>query len=157
MAFQILTTNAAVFISHLVLDDGVTSIKRGHLVRYDATAGGWVLGNDANGAQGLAYDFLSLQEFPTTDNLATYLAGKPMTVATGTFLALVPKSYFASGSLPTDIGTLLASADNGLLAVAGAGDHVVGRYLGAKALRTMTGGTEDHGLVLFHFTPPTTA
>ncbi|MGQ9458903.1 MAG: hypothetical protein ACUVS5_11560 [Anaerolineae bacterium] len=142
--FQVLTPASALHIGHQVLDSAVSTAYNGYGVRMDAQ-GELVLSNANDGAEGVLYDGLELVEFPTSQNIAAYRAGKPVTYVTGKFVALVGKDL-TGGSVPS-VGATLYAANGGTWATSGT--KAVGRVIGTTAIQA-AGGAQTCALVLFN-------
>ena len=99
--------------------DGVNKLNTGSSGVYRGMLAGWPSGGSLGTSTGSApygqfYDYLRMEELPTSEDLATYLAGKEINVVTGTYMCLVGPDLFASGSIPS-VGDQIYPGTSGLL------------------------------------------
>lgn len=99
--------------------DGVNKLNAGSSGVYRGMLAGWPSGGSLGTSTGSApygqfYEFLRLQEPPTSEDLATYLCGHNINIVTGKYMVLVGPDLFASGSIPS-IGAQLYPGTAGLL------------------------------------------
>lgn len=96
------------------LDSGSTGVYRGMLAGWPS---GGSLGTSTGSAPyGQFYDFLRLEEPPTSEDLGGYLSGKEVNVVTGKYMTTVGPDLFTAGSIPS-VGDLIYPGSAGLLDV----------------------------------------
>jgi len=104
---------------HLAQMDGANKLNASSSGVYRGMLAGWPSGGSLGTSTGSApygqfYDFLRLEELPTSEDLGTYLSGKEINVVTGTYMTTVGPDLFASGSIPS-VGDQLYPGTAGLL------------------------------------------
>jgi len=107
------------------LDSSVSTAYNGYVLKMASDGELEVVSADSDAVFGLLYEHMNLVELPTSENVATYLAGKRVGTITGHFFAMVGKSLFNGGSIPS-VGDTIYSYGNGLLSNAdGSGSATV--------------------------------
>lgn len=94
------------------LNTGSSGVYRGMLSGWPS--GGSLGTSTGSTPYGQFYDFLRLEEHPTTQDLGSFLDGKEVNVVTGKFYCLVGPDLFASGSIAA-VGSKLYPGTAGLL------------------------------------------
>ncbi len=103
---------------HMMATTQTAAIYNGYIAAIDS-AGYAHLYDGTEDSYGLFYDFMAMEEYPTSDNLTTYLTGEYVTVmGGGPFRALVGTHAFAAGTLPA-ANTLLCAGSTGLITTTG--------------------------------------
>lgn len=101
------------------IKDGVHKLNTGSSGVYRGMLAGWPSGGSLGVSTGSTpygqfYDFLRLEEHPTTQDLGSYLDGKEVNVVTGKFVCLVGPDLFDGGSIPA-VGSKLYPGTASLL------------------------------------------
>jgi len=99
--------------------DGANKLNASSTGVYRGMLAGWPSGGSLGTSTGSApygqfYDFLRLEEPPTSEDLGGYLSGKEVNVVTGKYMTLVGPDLFTSGAIPS-VGTQLYPGAAGLL------------------------------------------
>jgi len=110
--FQVLDARNAELDGASKLNASSTGVYRGMLAGWPS---GGSLGTSTGSAPyGQFYDFLRLEEPPTSEDLGGYLSGKEVNVVTGKYMILAGPDVFTAGSIPS-VGTQLYPGASGLL------------------------------------------
>lgn len=101
------------------IKDGVSKLNTGSSGVYRGMLADWPSGGSLGTSSGSApygqfYDFLRLEEHPTSQDLGTFLSGKEVNVVTGKFVCLAGPDLFNSGSIAA-VGSALYPGTTGLL------------------------------------------
>ena len=101
------------------IEDGQNKLNTGSSGVYRGMLAGWPTGGSLGTSTGSApygqfHDYLRLEEYPTSEDLATYLCGKEVNVVQGEYLCLVGPDLFASGAIAA-VGSSLYPGTAGLL------------------------------------------
>lgn len=119
--FSVASPGTAFYNGKHQLATGITgTLVNGNVVMLDAY--GYVTRDDGTGKErGLAYEPMSFVEFPTSNNLVTYMKYKYMNFVGGHFVGFVGKDLFKGSVLPPIGAKLypLGGADIGLLGITG--------------------------------------
>jgi hypothetical protein len=88
------------------IKDGTAKLNTGSSGVYRGMLAGWPSGGSLGTSTGSApygqfYDYLRLEEHPTSEDLGSYLDGKEVNVVTGKFISLCGPDLFASGAIPS--------------------------------------------------------
>ena len=99
--------------------DGANKLNASSTGVYRGVLAGWPSGGSLGISTGSApygqfYDYLRLEELPTSEDLGTYLSGKEINVVSGKYMALIGPDLFVAGSVPA-VGTALYPGTAGLL------------------------------------------
>ena len=138
--FDVLNAADAIFDGTHKLDSGVTVPVYNGYVAVLQTDGDVVPDDGSLRILGLFYEFMPMEEYPTTDDLQDYLTGEYCNVVTGRFMGLVSAEHFSEGTLPA-IGDLIYNKGDG----SGKLDHttngttVLGKAVGTKSVLDETG------------------
>ena len=134
--FAVAVNGPSIYNGRHILDTDVTTVYNGYLAMIEATTGDMKISTGS--PYGMFYDFMQMPntEFPTTDNLATWMSGLDINVVTGVFEAFVGKDLFSAGVLPA-IGAKLYDNGAGLLATAGTA--VIGGVEGTAVVQNKAG------------------
>lgn len=126
--FQVLDARNAHLDGANKLNASSTGVYRGMLAGYPT--GGSLGTSTGSVPYGQFYDFLRMEEPPTSEDLGGFLSGKEINVVTGKYMTLVGPDLFAAGSIPS-VGTELYPGTAGLLDTAAnwPGTKVIGRVL----------------------------
>jgi len=116
--------------------DGTNKLNASSTGVYRGVLAGWPSGGSLGISTGSApygqfYDYLRLEELPTSEDLGTYLSGKEINVVSGKYMALIGPDLFVAGSVPA-VGTKLYPGTAGLLDTAQnwPGTEVIGKCVG---------------------------
>ncbi len=143
--FQVLDSQNAIYDGkHKLSSSQTAAIYNGYVATINAS-GDLVLANGSD-PYGLFYDHLALEEYPTGENLTTYLTGEYCNVVTGKFRALCASFMFSAGSLPSP-GALLRDNQDGRITTTGS-NAIIGRCLDNTV---SVGGDSTVALCLFEF------
>ena len=101
------------------IKDGVSKLNTGSSGVYRGMLAGWPSGGSLGTSTGSApygqfYDYLRLEEHPTSEDLGTYLSGKEVNVVTGKYICLVGPDLFTAGAVAA-VGTKLYPGTASLL------------------------------------------
>jgi hypothetical protein len=101
------------------IKSGVSKLNTGSSGVYRGMLAGWPSGGSlgtstGSNPYGQFDDYLRLEEYPTSEDLGTYLSGKEVNVVTGKYYCLVGPDLFAAGSIAS-IGSKLYPGTAGLL------------------------------------------
>jgi hypothetical protein len=99
--------------------DGANKLNASSTGVYRGMLAGWPSGGSLGTSTGSApygqfYDYLRVEELPTSEDLGTYLSGKEINIVTGKFMCLVGPDLFVAGSVPA-VGTKLYPGTAGKL------------------------------------------
>ena len=135
------------------IKEGAFKLNSGSSGVYRGMLAGWPSGGSLGTSTGSApygqfYDYLRLEEHPTSEDLATYLIGKEINVVTGKFNCLVGPDLFASGSVAS-VASQLYPGTAGLLDTAQhwPGVKPIGKVLGHFTVAD-AGGTGSYTAAL---------
>jgi hypothetical protein len=117
--FAVAANGPAIYDGKHNLDEDETTVYNGYLVMQSAGIAAVSTGSPI----GMFYDFMALERWPTSANLATYLGGKPVNYVTGFFKAFVGKDLFSAGAIPA-VDAKLYDNGHGKLATASVGGAV---------------------------------
>lgn len=147
--FSVVTPEQAIYNSRLKLASGQTTVYNGYLA--GLSSGELVVSTGS--PIGMFYDFMALEEVPTSQNLGEYLVGKYANYVTGAFQALVGKDLFSSGTIPGDGAKLYDNGAGKLGNAPVASSVAIGQVLDADAGTVQhKGGAQTVALVRFDFT-----
>lgn len=123
--FSVVTPEQAIFNSRHILEANQTTVYNGYL----AGLSGDDMIVSAGSPIGMFYDFMAMEDVPSSQNLGSYLPGKRVNVVMGSFQAYVGADLFSAGSIPAD-GTMLYDNGAGKLGTASVGSSVpIGQVL----------------------------
>lgn len=99
--------------------DGANKLNASSTGVYRGMLAGWPSGGSLGVSTGSApygqfYDFLRLEEPPTSEDLGGYLSGKEINVVTGKYMISAGPDLFSAGTIPS-VGTQLYPGTAGLL------------------------------------------
>lgn len=104
--------DGAIYDGNNKLNSNASSVYRGMLAGYPS--GGSLGVSTGSAVYGQFNDYLRNEEYPTTQELATYLAGKEINVVTGRYLCVMGADCFSAGAVPA-VGTTLYPGTAGLI------------------------------------------
>ena len=145
--FELLNSQNAFFDGHRKMDASETSVYRGYIASVDNDDGELITEDGSHKIIGLFYDFMSLVEYPTTENLAQ-LIGKNCNIVSGVFDCILSADLFSEGTLPA-IGDAVYNKADG----SGKWDHTssntvnLGTCIGTQVLRDETGATATGAVI----------
>jgi hypothetical protein len=147
--FSVVTPEQAIYDSRLKLAAGQTTVYNGYLA---GMTGGELIVSTGSPI-GMFYDFMAMEDVPTSQNLGAYLPGKYTNYVTGAFQALVGKDLFSSGAIAAN-GAKLYDNGAGKLGAASVGSSVaIGQVMDADAgIVQNKAGAQTVALVRFDFT-----
>ena len=130
--FQVLDPGRARMDGFCDLSSAQTAAIYNGYVAAVNSVGAAYLCDGTDDAYGLFYDHMALEEYPTTDNLTTYLTGERVNIVTGPFEAVCATFMFTGGTAPA-VGALLYDDEAG--AISGTtGTNKVGRCVGTESV-----------------------
>lgn len=142
--FQVADSPHAIYDGkHDLASAQTAAIYNGYVASLNAT-GEVYLASGSDDPYGLFYDHLALEEFPTVENLTTYLTARKCNVVIGRFRALCGTFMFSAGTLPAT-GVILRDNEDGTVAATGS-STIIGRCIDNAV---SVGGDVDMALCLF--------
>ena len=130
--FQVLDPGRARMDGFMDLSTAQTAtIYNGYVAAVDSS-GAVHLCDGTENPYGLFYDHMALEEYPTSDNLTTYLTGEKCNVVSGDFEAICATFMFTGGTAPS-VGALLYDDEAGTISGT-TGTNKIGRCVGTESV-----------------------
>src|SRR4030043_146444 len=95
--FNVLNAHNATLDGANKLNSSASGVYRGMLAGYPS--GGSLNTSSGSAPYGQFYDYLRLEELPTSEDLSTYLTGKEVNIVTGKVMSLVGRDLFSAGAV----------------------------------------------------------
>lgn len=130
--FQVLTPKQSRMEGFFDLSSAQTAaIYNGYVAAVDSS-GAVHLADGTENPYGLFYEHMAMEEYPTSDNLTTYMTGEKCNVVTSEFEALCATFMFTGGTAPA-VGALLYDDEAGTISGT-TGTNAIGRCVGTSSV-----------------------